>query len=289
VKLSIDGAAGTTGYVVDPYLVTGDRGFPVFTSDEDLYAEVEKFDRMGLGIVAHATGDAANRQVIDAIQRVRDTHGELRGRHQLAHATLIHPDDIPRLSELDITTEFSPLMWYPSAFPNAQRAQLGNRMDRWYPMRSVVESGARMTLASDGPLFWHEPLQNLETAVTRQVPGGSDETLAPGQAIDLPTAIQAMTINSAYIMNQETTVGSIEVGKRADMIVLDKNLFEIPATEISSATIQFTIFDGLVVYDADRDPSGEEAIEDKFEVELDLSGDEGYRGSFAAPDARGDR
>jgi predicted amidohydrolase YtcJ len=155
-------------------------------NDDDLFAEVEKFDRMGLGVTGHATGDAANRQVIDAVAYVKEKHGE-KGRHQLGPATMIHPEDIPRLKELDVTPEFSPVFWYPSGFPGAQKAQLGDdRMNGWYPINSVARSGGRVTLA---------------------------------------TAIKAMTLNSAYLMNQEDTVGSIEVGKRADMVVLDKNLF----------------------------------------------------------------
>jgi predicted amidohydrolase YtcJ len=281
VKLSLDGTAGTTGYVVDKYLVTGDRGLPVFPNDEELFAEVEKFDQMGLGITGHATGDAANRQVIDAVENVKKKHGEVKGRHQLGHATLIHPDDIPRLKALDITPEFSPVFWYPSGFPEAQRAQLGeDRMNRWYPMNSVVQSGGRITIASDGPLYWHGPLQIIETAITRQAPGGGGKALVAEEGIDLPTAIKAVTLNSAYLMNQEGTVGSIQKGKRADMVVINKNLFDIPVTEIGSSKVQLTVFEGKVVYDAAKDPSTEEAIEDKYKVELDLSGDAGYRGNF---------
>ena len=165
-------------------------------------------------------------------------------------------------------------MWYPSDFPEAQREQLGDeRMSRWYPIDSVAEAGARFTLASDGPLFWHEPLQTLETAVTRQVPGGGETALNPHEAIDLASAIRAMTLDSAYVMNQETSVGSIEPGKRADMIVIDKNLFDIAATEISSSKVRLTVFDGRVVYDAATDPTGEAAIESQTKVELDLSGE----------------
>ena len=273
VKLSGDGNAGTTGFVVDPYLVTGDSGLAVFDS-EGLFAEVEKFDRMGVGVTIHTTGDGANRLMIDALERVKKKYGALNARHQLAHATLIHPDDLPRLKALDITAEFSPVIWYPSDFPEAQREQLGDkRMSRWYPINSVAEAGARFVLASDGPLFWHEPLQTLETAVTRQVPGGGETALNPHEAIDLASAIRAMTLDSAYVMNQETSVGSIEPGKRADMIVIDKNLFDIPATEISSSKVRLTVFDGRVVYDAATDPTGEAAIESQTNVELNLSGE----------------
>jgi len=280
VKLSLDGNAGSTGYVVEPYLVTGDHGLPVYPNDDDVFAEVEKFDRMGMGVTSHSTGDAANRQMIDAVAYVKEKHGEVKGRHQLGHATLIHPDDIPRLKELDVTPEFSPVFWYPSGFPEAQRAQLGDeRMDGWYPMNSVVKNGGRITIASDGPLYWHGPLQVIETAITRQAPGGGGEALSPEEAIDLSTAIKAITLNSAYLMNQEESVGSIESGKHADMIILDKNLFEVPVIDIGSAEVLLTIFDGRVVYDVATSSTGEDDIEKDYGVELDLS-EGGYRGEF---------
>jgi hypothetical protein len=122
-----------------------------------------------------------------------------------------------------------------------------------------------MTLASDGPLYWHGPLQVLETAVTRKAPGGKGEALSPGEGIDLPTAIKALTLDSAYIMNQDDSVGSIAEGKRADMIVLDKNLFEIPVTEISTSQVLSTIFDGEVVF------SREEAINDLDVVKVEIT------------------
>jgi dihydroorotase-like cyclic amidohydrolase len=105
--------------------------------------------------------------------------------------------------------------------------------------------------------------------------------------VDLPTAIKAMTLDAAYLMNLDDSTGSVEREKHADMIVLDKNLLEVPESEISTTKVQLTIFAGSVVYDAANDPTGEEAIEDKHDVELDLSGDAGYHASFI-PEARDD-
>jgi hypothetical protein len=122
-----------------------------------------------------------------------------------------------------------------------------------------------MTLASDGPLYWHGPLQAMETAVTRKAPGGEGKALAPGEGIDLPTAIKALTLDSAYVMNQDDSVGSIEEGKRADMIVLDKNLFEIPVTEISTSQVLSTVFDGKVVFNR------EEAINNLDVVKIEIA------------------
>jgi len=278
VKFSGDGNAGSTGFVLEPYLVSGDKGIAFFT-DDALFAEVEKFDRMGVGITIHATGDAANRQMIDAVERVKEKYGELKARHQLAHASMIHPDDFARLEPLDITAEFSPVVWFATDFVRAQIPQIGaERMKYWYPMNSLVENGARITLASDGPLMWQPTFARLESAITRVAPTGGSEPLAPREAIDLPTGLKAMTLDSAYLMDNENVVGSIEVGKRADMIVLDQNLFEIPVAGIDSTQVLLTVFDGEVVYDASTSPTGEVAIENFYEIDLDLSGAHGHPG-----------
>ena len=121
-------------------------------------------------------------------------------------------------------------------------------------------------------------MARLEAALTRKAPGGGGEALAPSEAIDLGTAIRAMTLDSAYLMNSEDNVGSIAAGKAADLIVLDRNLFEIPATEIGTVMVLRTVFNGEVVFDAAEDPVGEDAIEDQYHIELDVSGSNGHPG-----------
>jgi predicted amidohydrolase YtcJ len=274
VKLSIDGNAGTTGLVVEPYEQTGDYGI-AFYAPEELVNDVARFDEMGLGITAHANADGAVRQLLDALEEARNRNGQLNGRHQVAHAILIHPDDLSRFGPLDATAEFSPVMWSPNPTAGGLAAQLGpERIAHVFPMKSLSESGGRFILASDGPLFWQTPMEAIETAVTRQKSGGSTETLGASEAIDLETAIRAYTINAAYLMSHDDRVGSIEKGKAADMIVLDRNLFEVPSNQIGEATVLKTIFNGSIVFDTTVDPSNEAGIEDKYETELDLEGEE---------------
>lgn len=279
VKLSLDGNVGTTGYVLEPYVGTESRGLPVFPNDDDLFAEVEKFDTMGIGISAHATGDAANRQLIDAIDRVKIKHGKVIARHQLAHASLIHPDDYARLKDLDITAEFSPVVWFQTPYTKAVTSTLGpERMSRWYPMKSVIENGGRITMGSDGPLMWQDTFTRLEGAITRKDPSKNEEALTLNEAIDLPSAIRAMTINAAYLMDTDDQVGSIEIGKYADIIILDQNLFEIAAEKISSTKVLKTLLTGKVVFDSSSDPIDENSIEEKYGLELDFSGEQGHPG-----------
>jgi len=246
------------------------QDYPFFPNDNDLFIEVEKFDSMGVGITAHATGDAANRQLLDAVEATKKKNGAVKARHQLAHASLIHPDDYPRFKELDVTAEFSPVVWFPTPYTEGVASELGeDRRNRWYPMKSLLNHDARFVLASDAPLMWVDTFSRLD---------GGEVALAPNEAIGLAEAIRAMTIDSAYLMSQEKEVGSIELGKMADMIVLDKNLFEIPPEEINTTKVLVTVFDGEVVYDAAKGQASEGSVEKEYGVDLDFSGKNGYPG-----------
>jgi predicted amidohydrolase YtcJ len=277
VKIGADGNPGSTAAVLEPYIHNGESGVLSYTDDE-LFEVLEKFHQMGLGITAHSIGDATIRQFIDGVEKLKAKYGELPGRYTLSHSIMLHPDDMPRVTELDISVEFSPVGWYPSDLANAQETFLGEeRMQRFFPINSAAKAGNRIALASDGPIAWHDPLVALEAAVTRQAKGGQGEALAPHEAIDLATGIEALTINSAYMMQQEDKVGTLEVGKRADLIVLDKNLFEISKTEIGSTQVLLTVMDGKVVFDAAGDPAGKDAVETEHDVDLDF--EEGGSGS----------
>ena len=133
-------------------------------------------------------------------------------------------------------------------------------------------------MGSDGPLMWQDTFTRLQGAITRKDPSKDEEALALNEAIDLQSAIRAMTINSAYIMNMDDKVGSLEIGKYADIIILDQNLFEIPVEEISSTKVLKTILAGKVVFDSSHDPNEEDGIEEKYGLELDLSGEQGHPG-----------
>ena len=167
------------------------------------------------------------------------------------------------------------MLWIPTPIAAGLSAQLGPDRDaRLFPMKSLQKQGGRFIIASDGPLFWQTPLASIEAAITREQPGGSPTKLAPAEAIDLATAIRAYTLNAAYLMGHDDRVGSIEAGKVADIIVLDRNLFEIPVREIGSTLVLQTVFNGAVVFDAGSDPANEEAIEDKYAVELEFAEDD---------------
>jgi predicted amidohydrolase YtcJ len=127
------------------------------------------------------------------------------------------------------------------------------RVNNFYPVRSIRDTGAMLVGGSDWDVSSLNPLDAIETAVRRHDPyRESDRVLGENQEIDLITALDMYTRNAAYIMRLEDKTGSIEVGKRADLIVLDRNLFESPVTEINEARVLLTVMDGKTVYSADE-------------------------------------
>ncbi len=257
IKMYVDGVLeGETASLVEPYLELGHTGFLNY-SEEDLFSRVARYEAMGLQIHMHTMGDGAARAGLDAIEYAREQNKNNPKskdlRHHLSHLQLVHPDDIDRFAQLNVAANFTAAWAYPDKWVTELNLPvLGNaRVDRMYPIASIVRSGGVVVGGSDwiyGPL---NPLESIEVAITRQDPNDSAAPLGNvADAIDLETALKAYTVNAAWLMHQEDSVGSIEVGKRADPVVLDRNLFEIPSTQISEAKVLFTIFDGEIVYRA---------------------------------------
>ena len=255
IKIMVDGVLeGETAALVDPYTGLDHSGILNHTSEE-LQNRVQRYDAMGLQIHMHTMGDGAARAALDAIEFTRQANEGIERshtpRHTLSHLALIHEDDIGRFSKLGVATSFTGKWAHPDAYVmELNLPVLGQgRVDRMYPLRSLQKAGALVVGGSDwvyGPI---DPLVSIETVITRQNP--YDATSLVGnldEGIDLASAIDAYTIDAAWSMHQEDKVGSIEVGKRADIVVLDTNLFEIPATQINEATVRYTIFDGEIVY-----------------------------------------
>jgi predicted amidohydrolase YtcJ len=165
---------------------------------------------------------------------------------------VVHPDDIPRFKELNVIAEFSPVMWHPTTLGATAKQFVGEkRYSRWMAIKEFIDAGATVTFGSDWPAGTPDadPWRGLEAMITRMDTNtNAGEKL--GEGIDLKTAIKVFTINGAKAMMHEDVAGSIEAGKHADMIVLDRNLFEIEPTDISDVKVLKTIFAGKVVYSA---------------------------------------
>jgi len=264
VKLFLDGVLeGETAALVEPYVgMNGKRGELIF-QPEELNAAVTRFDAMGLQVHMHAIGDRAVRAGLDAVAAARRQNGPSDNRHHMAHLQLIHVDDIERFGDLETTANFQALWAWPDAWiMELNLPVLGEeRVQGMYPIASVARAGGRIVGGSDWNVSSANPLEAIETAIRRQDPSATDGPVLNGnERVDLAAMLDAYTINGAWLMHQEQRVGSIEVGKRADIVVLDRNLFTIPVTDISDAEILVTLVDGEIVWSLEqRMTTGESA------------------------------
>lgn len=254
VKIMQDGVMENyTAAMLEPYLLPGKkdvRGIPM-VEPEKLKVAVTRLDAENFQVHFHAIGDAAIRQSLDAVEAARKANGDLGHRHHISHLQLIDKADIPRFKELGVVANFQPLWAYADEYITELTIPfLGpQRSAGMYPIASVQKSGATVAFGSDWSVSSPNPFEQMETAMTRLgALGETTEPFLPDEAIALPDAIAAFTINAAYTNRLDKDTGSIEAGKRADLVVLDRNLFEIPASEISDTQALVTLFEGKPVH-----------------------------------------
>ena len=255
IKFVLDGVPPShTAAYIEPYLNRPDFHGEVLVPQDTLDALSTRFDAMGLTIKYHAAGDRAARVAINAIEAARRENGASGLKHEIGHASLIHPDDIPRLAELGGVAEVSPILWYPSPFIlRAHYNALGEeRAERLWPVSDYVDAGVLTVAGSDWPaaVASPNPWPAIEALVTRENPYGEMPGTKRGAAYAVPleTAIRMYTLNGAIAMGIGDTAGSIEAGKTADMIVLDRNIFEIPPADIDGTEVTLTLLEGKAVY-----------------------------------------
>lgn len=212
---------------------------------------VARLDELGFQVHIHVIGDAAVRAALDAFAHARERNGLTRGRHHLAHVEFVDPADIGRFAELDVTATFSPLWAIEDEYlTELTLPRVGPERYRWtYPIGSILRAGGRIAFGSDWNVSSPDPLLAIETAVTRVEPlSHATPVFMPQERITLEEALAAATINAAYVNHLDDRTGTIEAGKRADLVVLDTNLFEAEPPAISEAKVVMTLFGGEVVY-----------------------------------------
>jgi predicted amidohydrolase YtcJ len=254
VKIFADGVLETrTASVIEPYVgFPNDRGKPNL-QPAAFQALATALDKEGFQIHVHAIGDRAIRDAFDAIEAARKANGARDARHHFAHIELFDPADVPRFRRLGVIANFQPLWANGDAYiTELTEPKLGPERSRWlYPIGSVLASGAEFAFGSDWSVSSMNPLEGIEVAVTRRQPAqGPGPAWIPEERIALPNAIAAYTIRGAYLDFSEKDTGSIEVGKLADLIVLDRNLFEIPVSQIHEAKVLLTLLEGKEVFRA---------------------------------------
>jgi hypothetical protein len=221
----------------------------------ELFADyVAQLDDAGFQVKVHAIGDGAVRATIDGYEAVIKAKGGNRLRHHIDHCSLVHPDDFQRMVENDISCTIWPPLNAPLSYnlENIKPVLKPGTWARMYANRAMWDAGVRLVNHTDAPAATLWPWWGMEAALTRGFPGSPEKgTMGEEHALTLEELIEAYTINVAWSLHYEDITGSIEEGKYADMILLDRNLFEIPATEIHGTKVQTTIFKGEVVYQRD--------------------------------------
>ncbi|MFN8459164.1 MAG: amidohydrolase family protein [Anaerolineae bacterium] len=216
--------------------------------------------RAGFPLSVHAIGDLAVRQVLDVLSESPVSeqgrtitsapplpHSPAALPHRIEHVQLIHPNDLPRLGQYGIVASVQPVHLMTD-WPTADKVW-GQRARYAYAFRSLLEQGAVLVLGSDAPVAPLNPLLGIHAAVTRQDERGQPAGgWYPEEKLTIAEAIQGYTLAPAYLAGKQAVQGSITPGKWADLVVLSRNLFEIPAGEIAETQVDLTIFDGRVVY-----------------------------------------
>jgi predicted amidohydrolase YtcJ len=251
-KLFEDGVIESgTAALLEPYLDRkGDAGKPIY-SQPVLDSLATALDRSGWQVHVHAIGDRAIRMTLDAFERARLASGARDARHTITHLQLIDPADLPRFRQLGVVANFQPFWANGDEYlTRLAEPALGPKRSRWlYPIRSVAKEGAVVSGGSDWSVSSLGPLDGIQVAVTHRPPDAPDQpTWRPEEAVDLPTAIAMYTINAAYQNHMERETGSIEVGKLADLVVLERNLFDVPADKLHAVRVMRTFLEGKTIY-----------------------------------------
>ena len=250
IKMNMDGIPGTN-YMLENY--EGNNNTPLI-DPEVLKERFIRLDAMGMSIAVHSHGDASIRAVLDAAEAARNANGPDGPMHQNAHSSMPHKDDLPRFRELNVVAEVSPHTWYPSdTFDWVATMVPDWVMDMAYPARWFADAGAVVAAGSDwdSNTLTVNPFPAIESLITRKDPHGTrDDRLGTIEGLTVEQAIAAYTTGGAYAARRDD-LGSLEVGKRADIAVLNQNLLEIPVEDISETKAVYTFLDGELVYSAE--------------------------------------
>jgi predicted amidohydrolase YtcJ len=256
VKFFHDGVVeNRTAAMLDPYRdadgrPTRERGIDMYPFD-DLVRFVRLCDAEGLGVHIHTIGDRAVRESLDVFAAAARANGSRDARHQLAHVQFAHPDDLPRFRALGVIANVTPLWARMEEYvrdltlPFVSSAAAGGM----YPFASILRAGGALAFGSDWSVSTPDPRHQLATAVARVDPVGvAEEPLLPDERLGLADAIAAQTIGAAHACVLEHETGSIEPGKLADLVVLERDLFTLAPREYLDVRVLATLVEGDVVH-----------------------------------------
>ena len=251
VKLYADGALGSRGAaMLQPYSDDPGNTGLLFNSQEAMNEKVLKAASNGYQVNVHAIGDAANRQVLNAFALAKDSLGAQGLRHRIEHAQIVSLQDIPRFKELNIIASMQPT--HATSDMNMAEDRVGSeRIKGAYAWQTFLDQGTVVASGSDFPVEHVNPFYGLYSAITRQDHEGNPEDGWYGeQSMSREEALRSFTLDAAYAARQEDILGSLEEGKWADFIIVDRDIFDVPAIKIWQTKVLQTWVAGEKVYDS---------------------------------------
>ncbi|HTV69702.1 MAG TPA: amidohydrolase [Rhizobiaceae bacterium] len=254
VKFFIDGVIETgTAALLEAYVGSNSSGDLLFTP-EQLAEIATAADKAGLQLHSHAIGDRAVRATLDAYEAAQKTNGTRDSRHQITHLELINETDLPRFKSLGVLANIQALWAYPDSYiVDLTEPKLGPQRSEWlYPFGALKSAGATLVGASDWSVSSMNPLEAIQTGVTRQEIGNTEgRVLTPQHKLDVMDMLKAYTVNGAYAAFDEENSGTLTVGKRADIVVLDKDITRVVPTDIATGKVLITLISGQSAYEGE--------------------------------------
>ncbi len=247
LKTMADGTLGSrTAFLLEPYSDEPGKSGVLLHDERELEELVLLADKSGFQVGIHAIGDKANHILLNIYDKIQKLNPERKRRNRIEHCSVLRESDIPRFAKSGTVASVQPCFW--SSDKKWLEQRLGKeRMKGAYPFKSLLGSGVTLAFGTDWPVESLNPMLGVYSAMTRDV-GAYCNT--PLQKLTVEQALKAYTLGSAYAEFQEQEKGSLEVGKLADMVVLSKDIFNIPPEEISEAEVEMTILGGKIVYDS---------------------------------------
>ena len=234
-KIFMDGVLeGVTAYLEEPYIVRPDYRGELLWDPQHYNEMCAALDKAGIQIHVHSIGDAATRITLDGFAYAREQNGERDSRNMITHLQLVNAADIARFADLGVIAVPQPYWFVVDTYYTQAVEYVGQeRADKQYPMKSFFDAGVTVASASDYPVSWPpDPMLAIEIGVTRTVPEASEiyvdpdynTALSPAECVTVEQMIESFTINGARAIFKENEIGSLEVGKKADMVVLSQNI-----------------------------------------------------------------